>query len=121
MIITSRAATTGTTKFKFESMMRIVSSAVSSGKSREGAIVPVTTKVFVEAHKQHTYTHTQTHAHTKRFKEREREIEKKRDIEKERESPSFDISRLNRQCNVDYFVFRNSKSKSIFYFEHYFC
>ena len=47
MIITSRAATTGTTKFRFESMMRIVSSAVNSGISREGAIVPVTTKLFL--------------------------------------------------------------------------
>lgn len=58
MIITSRAATTGTTKFKLESMMRIVSSAVSSGKSREGAIVPVTTKVCRSAK---TYTHIHTH------------------------------------------------------------
>lgn len=50
MIMTSRAATTGTTKFRFDRIMRIVSSALNSGKSREGAIVPVTTttttKVF---------------------------------------------------------------------------
>ena len=45
--MTSNAATTGTTKFKFDNMMRIVSSAVSSGKSRDGAIVPGTTKIFV--------------------------------------------------------------------------
>jgi len=43
MIMTSRAATTGTTKFRFERIMRIVSSALNSGKSREGAIVPATT------------------------------------------------------------------------------
>ena len=43
MIITSKAATTGTTKFKLERMIRIVSSAVSSGISRVGAIVPETT------------------------------------------------------------------------------
>lgn len=50
MIMTSRAATTGTTKFRFDRIMRIVSSALNSGKSREGAIVPATTttttKVF---------------------------------------------------------------------------
>lgn len=43
IIITRRAATTGTTRFKLDRMMRIVSSAVSSGDSREGAIVPETT------------------------------------------------------------------------------
>lgn len=43
MIITSKAATTGTTRFKLERMIRIVSSAVNSGISRVGAIVPETT------------------------------------------------------------------------------
>ncbi len=43
IIMTRRAATTGTTRFKLDRMMRIVSSAVSSGNSREGAIVPETT------------------------------------------------------------------------------
>lgn len=46
IIITRRAATTGTTRFKLDRMMRIVSSAVSSGDSREGAIVPETTNLF---------------------------------------------------------------------------
>lgn len=44
IIITSTAATTGTTKFKLERMMRIVSSVVKSGiLEGEGAIVPETT------------------------------------------------------------------------------
>lgn len=47
IIITRTAATTGTIKFKLDKMMRIVSSAVKSGKSREGAIVPETTKVEI--------------------------------------------------------------------------
>lgn len=47
IIMTRRAATTGTTRFKLDRMMRIVSSAVSSGNSREGAIVPETTNFFV--------------------------------------------------------------------------
>lgn len=66
MIMTSRAATTGTTKFRFDRIMRIVSSALNSGKSREGAIVPATTtttKVF--------------------FTRRDREIE---EIERERDT-----------------------------------
>lgn len=44
-MITSIAATTGTTKFKLDSMMRIVSSAVISGILRVGggAMVPETT------------------------------------------------------------------------------
>lgn len=44
IMITSIAATTGTTKFKLDSMMRIVSSAVISGILRVGgAMVPETT------------------------------------------------------------------------------
>lgn len=73
MIITSRAATTGTTKFKFERMMRIVSSAVSSGKSREGAIVPVTTKVCRRS-TQNTHTHTQENRKTRRHREKRGQI-----------------------------------------------
>lgn len=42
-MITSIAATTGTTKFKLDRMMRIVSSAVISGILRGGAMVPETT------------------------------------------------------------------------------
>lgn len=44
IMITSTAATTGTTKFKLDRMMRIVSSAVISGILRVGgAMVPETT------------------------------------------------------------------------------
>lgn len=46
------AHTTGTTRFIFDRMMRIVSSAVRSGISREGAIVPVTTTMFSKYTKQ---------------------------------------------------------------------
>lgn len=41
--ITRIAATTGTTRFKLDRMMRRVSSAVRSGNLRGGAIVPETT------------------------------------------------------------------------------
>lgn len=66
MIMTSRAATTGTTKFRFDRIMRIVSSALNSGKSREGAIVPATTTTTTKVF----------------FTRRDREIE---EIERERE------------------------------------
>lgn len=44
IIMTRIAATTGTTKFKFDNMMRMASSAVNSGIPRDGGIVPETTK-----------------------------------------------------------------------------
>lgn len=46
IIITTMAHITGTTRFIFDRMMRMVSSAVRSGISREGAIVPVTTTIY---------------------------------------------------------------------------
>lgn len=48
IIITTMAHITGTTRFIFDRMMRKVSSAVRSGISREGAIVPVTTTIYKE-------------------------------------------------------------------------
>lgn len=48
IIITTTAHITGTTRFIFDRMMRRVSSAVRSGISREGAIVPVTTTIYKE-------------------------------------------------------------------------
>lgn len=44
IIMTSMAATTGTTRFRFARMIRIASSADNSGIPREGAIVPKTTR-----------------------------------------------------------------------------
>lgn len=44
IIMTRIAATTGTTKFKFDNMMRMASSAVNSGIPRDGGIVPETTE-----------------------------------------------------------------------------
>jgi hypothetical protein len=53
IIITKMAATTGTTRFKLDRMIRTVSSAVKSGISREGAIVPETTNDIEK--KTHTF------------------------------------------------------------------
>lgn len=46
--ITAMAHITGTTRFILDRMMRMVSSAVRSGISREGAIVPETTTIYKE-------------------------------------------------------------------------
>lgn len=45
IIMTRIAATTGTTRFRLATMMRIASSADSSGMPRDGAIVPETTRL----------------------------------------------------------------------------
>lgn len=45
IIMTRIAATTGTTRLRLATMMRIASSADSSGMPRDGAIVPETTRL----------------------------------------------------------------------------
>jgi len=80
MIMTSRAATTGTTKFRFERIMRIVSSALNSGKSREGAIVPATTITtttkgcFFSGREKDSRTNRERDRDTQSDRERDRKI-----------------------------------------------